>query len=172
MTQFTSNIMKVGAHLDDTRVMLDVWDPDLSDEANVEQIIDGNLLGLPSQSRANDVMVRALRPRFIAPNMGIIQALQSLLQRSDAFRDACYFELTRIDALVARLSEGEVRELILAVGSDVEGEATANYLAELMRKSFPGLEVSRLAQGLPAGGGLENADELTLYRALDGRRRV
>lgn len=78
----------------------------------------------------------------------------------------------RIDALVARLSEGEVSELILAVGSDVEGEATANYLAELMRRSFPELEVSRLAQGLPAGGGLENADELTLYRALDGRRRV
>ena len=108
MTLFTSNIMKVGAHLDDTRAMIGVWNPELGDDANVEQIIDENLLGLPSQSRANDVMVRALRPRFIAPNMGIVEALRSLLKRSDAVRDACYFELTRIDALVACFVEEQL----------------------------------------------------------------
>jgi len=78
----------------------------------------------------------------------------------------------RIDSLLARISEGSVRELILGVGSDVEGEATANYLGEIFATKFPELEVTRLAQGLPAGGGLDNADELTLFRALDGRRRV
>jgi hypothetical protein len=108
MTQFTSNIMKVGAHLDDTRVLLDVWDPTLTDEENVEQIVHGNLLGLPSQSRANDVMVRALRPRFIAPGAGIIEALQLLGQRSDAFRDACYYELTRVDDFVAAFVEEQL----------------------------------------------------------------
>lgn len=75
----------------------------------------------------------------------------------------------RIDSLLKRLegSEGEV-EVILALGADVEGEATSNYLAELMRGLL--VKVTRIAQGLPAGGGLEHADELTLIRALQGRR--
>lgn len=76
----------------------------------------------------------------------------------------------RIAPLLARLREGAVKEVILATGSDVEGEATANYLAAQLRSGFPDLPVTRLAQGLPAGGGLESADELTLLRALDGRR--
>ncbi len=59
-------------------------------------------------------------------------------------------------------------EVILALGADVEGEATANYLAGLLRPL--GCAVSRIAQGLPAGGGLENADGLTLLRAIEGRR--
>ena len=78
----------------------------------------------------------------------------------------------RIAPLMNRISGGCVSEVILGVGSDVEGEATANYLADLLAEKFPGVEVTRLAQGLPAGGGLDNADELTLYRALDGRRRL
>lgn len=78
----------------------------------------------------------------------------------------------RIAPLLDRLRGGEVREVILATGSDVEGEATANYLAAQCRTSFPGIAVSRLAQGLPAGGGLDSADELTLFRALSGRRAV
>ena len=60
------------------------------------------------------------------------------------------------------------REIILALGADVEGEATAQYLAGLLR-GFPDLTVTRIAQGLPAGGGLESADELTLSRAMTGR---
>ena len=78
----------------------------------------------------------------------------------------------RISPLMDRISGGCVSEVILGVGSDVEGEATANYLADLLAEKFPDVEVTRLAQGLPAGGGLDNADELTLYRALDGRRRL
>lgn len=64
-------------------------------------------------------------------------------------------------------SEGEI-EVILALGADVEGEATANYLAELLRGR--NCRLTRIAQGLPAGGGLEHADELTLMRAMQGRR--
>jgi recombination protein RecR len=78
----------------------------------------------------------------------------------------------RIDALFRRLASGQFSEVILAVGSDVEGEATANYLAEMLKRRIEGLAVTRLAQGLPAGGGLEHADELTLFRALDGRRTM
>ena len=78
----------------------------------------------------------------------------------------------RIDALFRRLKDAGFREVILAVGSDVEGEATANYLAEMLRLRFENVAVTRLAQGLPAGGGLEHADELTLFRTLDGRRTM
>jgi recombination protein RecR len=76
----------------------------------------------------------------------------------------------RIDALLQRIETEQPAEIILAVGADVEGEATASYLASLLRE-LP-VKVSRLAQGLPAGGGLESADELTLSRAMSGRTAV
>ncbi len=74
----------------------------------------------------------------------------------------------RLAELTSRMDRGEFTEVILALSTDVEGEATANYLAEILAPR--GVRVSRLAQGMPAGGGLENADELTLARALAGRR--
>lgn len=76
----------------------------------------------------------------------------------------------RIGPLLQRLRTQSVEEVILAVGSDVEGEATASYLGDILRRE--GIAVSRLAQGMPAGGGLDHVDELTLYQALQGRRRV
>jgi recombination protein RecR len=77
----------------------------------------------------------------------------------------------RIPELLRRVeaAAGET-EVILALGSDVEGEATANYLANLLRGK--NCRLSRIAQGLPAGGGLEHADELTLMRAMQGRRGI
>ncbi|MDA8633805.1 recombination mediator RecR [Verrucomicrobiales bacterium] len=77
-------------------------------------------------------------------------------------------EELRIGELSERLRAGNFEEVIIALSSDVEGEATANYLAEVLAQ-FSGLKVTRLAQGMPAGGGLESADELTLMRALQGR---
>lgn len=74
----------------------------------------------------------------------------------------------RIAELVTRIRDGHFAEVILAFSADVEGEATANYLVEILSE-FDGVRVTRLAHGLPVGGGLENADELTLYRALEGR---
>jgi len=76
----------------------------------------------------------------------------------------------RLRELTMRLENGPYREVILALSTDVEGEATANYLAQLLAPR--GVSVTRLAQGMPAGGGLENADELTLSRALSGRRQA
>lgn len=76
----------------------------------------------------------------------------------------------RLTPLLKRLEDGRVTEIILAVSSDVEGEATANYLSDLLRPK--GIRLTRIAQGLPAGGGLEYADELTLTRALQGRRSM
>ncbi len=76
----------------------------------------------------------------------------------------------RIAALEARLQPEGVQEVILALGSDVEGDATSHYLAK--RLAPAGVRMTRLAQGLPAGSGLEFADELTLSRALEGRRAL
>jgi recombination protein RecR len=74
----------------------------------------------------------------------------------------------KIRELMARLSSGEVKELILATDPNTEGEATATYLALLVKPM--GLRVTRLASGLPVGGDLEYADEVTLGRAFEGRR--
>jgi recombination protein RecR len=80
----------------------------------------------------------------------------------------------RVRELMARLGgdvEVEVTEVIIATDPNTEGEATATYLVRLLR-DFPGLTVTRLASGLPMGGDLEFADELTLGRALSGRRTI
>ncbi len=76
----------------------------------------------------------------------------------------------RIAGLLSRLADGQVTEVILATDPNVEGEATATYLARLLVPM--GLTVSRLASGLPVGGDLEYADEVTLGRAFEGRRRL
>jgi recombination protein RecR len=76
----------------------------------------------------------------------------------------------RIPQLERRLTEGKVEEVVIALGSDVEGDATSHYLARLLVKE--GLRVTKLAHGLPAGAGLEFADQLTLARALEGRREI
>ena len=74
----------------------------------------------------------------------------------------------RITELMARLADGEITEVILATDPNLEGEATATYLARLLRSMD--LRITRLASGLPVGGDLEYADEVTLGRAFEGRR--
>jgi len=76
----------------------------------------------------------------------------------------------RITSLLKRVEEERPAEIILALSADVEGEATSSFVAELLASS--GVKVTRIAQGLPAGGGLEHADPLTLQRALSGRRMM
>ena len=76
----------------------------------------------------------------------------------------------RIAGLEKRLAHEPVREIVIALATDVEGDATSSYLAK--RLARPGLKISRIAYGLPAGSGLEYADELTLSRALEGRREM
>jgi recombination protein RecR len=76
----------------------------------------------------------------------------------------------RIGELESRLVSGTTREVILALGADVEGDATAYFLARHLAQA--GTRITRLAHGLPAGSGLEFADELTLSRAMEGRREL
>lgn len=79
-------------------------------------------------------------------------------------------EQLRVKELLARLTDTQVSEIILATDPNLEGEATATYLARLIRPL--GISVSRLASGLPVGGDLEYADEVTLGRAFEGRRTL
>jgi recombination protein RecR len=80
-------------------------------------------------------------------------------------------EQLRIRELLNRLGETEISEVIIATDPNTEGEATATYLVRMLR-DIPGLTVTRIASGLPMGGDLEFADELTLGRALAGRRAM
>ena len=75
-----------------------------------------------------------------------------------------------IDELVRRVSKGGVNEVIVATNSTVEGEATAMYLTKILKPYE--IKVTRLACGMPVGGELEFADEVTLFRALEGRRSM
>ena len=76
----------------------------------------------------------------------------------------------KIKELLARLMEGEVKELILATNPRVEGEATAMYISKLVKPL--GVKVTRIAHGIPVGGDLEYTDEVTLGKALEGRREL
>ncbi|MGI6696698.1 MAG: recombination mediator RecR [Christensenellales bacterium] len=76
----------------------------------------------------------------------------------------------RIKELLERLEEGEVKELILATNPDIEGEATAAYIARLVKAK--GIRVTRIAHGVPVGSDLEYADEITLSKAMEGRREM
>ena len=79
-------------------------------------------------------------------------------------------ERLKIKELISRLGDDTVKEVIVATNPSVEGEATAMYLSKLIRPL--GIKTTRLAYGLPAGGELEYADDVTLFRALEGRREI
>ena len=76
----------------------------------------------------------------------------------------------RLKELMTRLAEEDVKEVIIATGSTLEGETTAMYISKLIRPT--GILTSRIASGVPVGGDLEYIDEVTLYRALEGRRAL
>lgn len=79
-----------------------------------------------------------------------------------------------VDSLCDRIADADpvIREVILATNTDVEGDATAGYLTDLLHRKFPELTVSRIATGMPIGGELDYADQVTLIKAIQGRRRV
>lgn len=124
------------------------------------------------EHRATDLLCVVEQPTDILP-----------LERTSAFRGR-YHSLggrispldhvgpndLRIRELLERVEKEPFREIILALAADVEGEATTNYLVEMLREKP--VTITRIAHGLPAGGGLESADELTLYQALSGRTRL
>ncbi|MFV0399991.1 MAG: recombination mediator RecR [Oscillospiraceae bacterium] len=97
---------------------------------------------------------------------GLYHVLHGLISPMDGIGP----EQLYIKELIARTGSGEVTEVIMATNPTVEGEATAAYLARMLKPL--GIKSTRLAYGIPVGGNLEYADEVTLYRALEGRREI
>jgi len=102
--------------------------------------------------------------------MGEYNGLYHVLGGNISPMDGTGPEDVRLRELLERLKEGNITEVILATDPDVEGEATSMYIARLIDSS--GIKVTRLARGLPVGGDLEYAAEVTLARAMEGRRKL
>ena len=97
---------------------------------------------------------------------GVYHVLHGLISPMDGVGP----EQINVKSLVERVGKGNVSEVIMATNPTVEGEATAMYIAKLLKPL--GVKVTRLAYGIPVGGNLEYADEVTLYRALSGRSEI
>lgn len=122
----------------------------------------------PSRDRSLICIVEDPSDVLHIERTGAYKGLYHVLMGALSPLDGIGPEQLRIDALVKRVEAGGVRELICATNPNMEGEATVLYLAKLMKPR--GIRLTRLAHGLPVGGQLEYADEITLSRSLEGRR--
>lgn len=134
MSTFTSNIQKGGALLDDARRVVEVWDLDEDVSWNLSRVSEQNLLAKPSRARADDVLLRVLRPRLVEPGPQVIAALKQLLPSPRGFADAYYFEATRDDALLAAFAEGPLFEWWERGRIGVDVESVSSWLAELVER--------------------------------------
>ena len=123
-----------------------------------------------SRDRASICVVSEPRDVTAIERTGSYHGLYHVLGGVISPMDKIGPEQLHVRELHARLADGEVRVVILATNPDVEGETTATYLARIIRPL--GVRTSRLASGLPVGGDLEYADEVTLGRAIEERREV
>lgn len=124
----------------------------------------------PARDRALVCVVEEPKDVAAMERSRSFRGLYHVLQGAISPLDGVGPDRLRIRELLERLATGEVREVILATNPDVEGEATALYLARLLQPL--GVRVTRIARGLPEGGDLDYVDEVTLSRALEGRREM
>jgi len=113
-------------------------------------------------------VVQEARDVLVLERTGQFKGLYHVLHGALSPLDGIGPEELKLDQLVRRVKEKEVQEVIIATNPNVEGDATAGYLARLLKPLS--IRVTRIAFGLPVGGDIEYADDLTLSRALDGRR--
>ncbi len=133
----------------------------------------GDLCEICSSTRRNrDIICVVAEPRDIPPieRTGLFDGLYHVLGGELSPLEGIGPDDLHIAALMSRLADGSVQEVILATNPNVEGETTASYLARLIKPL--GVKVTRLASGLPVGGDLEFADEVTLGRAIESRRTL
>ncbi|GAB4278662.1 MAG: recombination mediator RecR [Coriobacteriia bacterium] len=126
--------------------------------------------GDPSRDRSIICVVEEPKDVVAIERIGEFRGVYHVLQGALSPIDGVGPEDIRVRELVERLGEGGVAEVILATNPNVEGESTALYVARLVKPL--GVRVTRIASGLPVGGDLEYADEVTLGRALEGRREI
>jgi hypothetical protein len=133
MTAFTTNMMKGGAMLDDAARLAEAWQPELSASDNLQRVSDLNLLGKTTRARTDDVLLRILKPRFVDPGDQVMQALGRLLMRPDSFREACYYETSRDDALLAAFAEGPLYESYQRGRTTITVDEVKLWMADLSR---------------------------------------
>ena len=129
-----------------------------------------DICGNPRRNPAVICVVENIHSVMLIENTGQFHGLYHVLGGVISPMDKIGPEQLHVRELIGRLGDGEVSEVILATNPDVEGETTASYLSRTIKPL--GVEVSRLASGLPVGGDLEYADEVTLGRAIEARRLV
>ena len=124
------------------------------------------------QSRERDVICVVEDPRDVLAMERIkdFHGLYHVLHGAISPMEGIGPDDINLRSLIVRLQENDVKEVILATNPNIEGEATAMYIAKLIKPS--GIEVSRIAHGIPVGGDLEYADEMTLFKAMEGRRKL
>ncbi|MCZ7537841.1 MAG: DUF1819 family protein [Acidimicrobiia bacterium] len=130
---FTSRLLKGGAALDDTRRVVELWDRDGAPEANLRRLASENLLGKASRSRLEDLLYWVIQRRFVEPGPHLIPALKGLLPDHQAFRDACYYETSRADDLLAAFAEGPLWEWWEQGRLAVDVEDAIGWLEDLAR---------------------------------------
>ena len=133
----------------------------------------GELCEICADERRSTEQICVVRdPRDVSAieRMHEFQGVYHVLQGTLSPMDGVGPEDIRIRELMERLRENHVQEVILATNPDVEGEATATYIARLIKPM--GIRVTRIAHGIPVGADLEYADEVTLSRAMEGRREM
>jgi hypothetical protein len=149
----SSRILKGGALLSESRILVEAWDLSEADRANLDHLVQENLLAKRSPGRTRDV-AKLLRQRLVAPGPQVIAALKELVDHPTAFREACYFEATRADGLLAAYAEGPLWAWYEEGRRRVTTEDTEGWLAALVgRRELPGWSDtvrSRVAQGLLA----------------------
>jgi recombination protein RecR len=136
-------------------------------------ISEGEVCSICSDSRRDDSLLCVVEePRDLTAveRTGRFRGRYHVLGGAISPIDGVGPEELRFEELVRRLRAGEVSEVIVATNPNAEGEATALYLAQLIRPL--GIKVTRIASGLPVGGDLEYADEITLGRAMEGRTEL
>jgi recombination protein RecR len=121
----------------------------------------------PARDRSLICVVEDPSDVFLVERTGVFKGLYHVLMGALSPLDGIGPEQLKIDMLLERVDAGGVREIICATNPNMEGEATVLYLAKLMKPR--GIRLTRLAHGLPVGGHLEYADEVTLSRSLEGR---
>ena len=124
------------------------------------------------QSRDRETICVVESPRDVSAleRLKEYKGLYHVLHGAISPMDGIGPEDINLRSLIVRLQQNDVRELILATNPNIEGEATAMYIARLVKPS--GIRVTRIAHGIPVGGDLEYADEVTLSKAIEGRREL
>lgn len=124
------------------------------------------------KTRRQDVICVVESPRDVMAMERIkeFDGLYHVLHGAISPMDGVGPEDINLKQLIVRLQNSDVKEIILATNPNIEGEATAMYIARLIKPS--GIKVSRIANGIPVGGDLEYADEVTLLKAMEGRREL